>query len=190
MVRVLRPQPDARAVVEPEPALLRLLPRHFQPLPPPDPLHPLAVHPPAGLAQQRGDPAVAVAAVAPRQLDDVLRPKRQHHLSHESRCLPASKGSRDRRGLLLEHARAPIHRRLHRQAQPCGEAGGHPGVLEDTLFQLSRGCVDVFLFHEIRRDLPVQLVQDQNELFMPCGYLAISHQQSERTCIEPIWRLR
>ena len=63
MVWVLRPQPDAGAVVEPEPAPLRLLLRNLQPLPPPDPLDPLAVHHPAGVPQQRRDPAIAVAAV-------------------------------------------------------------------------------------------------------------------------------
>ena len=38
MVRTLRPQPDARAVVEPEPRPLRLSCRNLGPFPPPDPL--------------------------------------------------------------------------------------------------------------------------------------------------------
>jgi hypothetical protein len=71
MVRVLRPQPQARAIMEPEPALLGLLPRDLQPLPSPDPLDPLAVHRPARLPQQGGDPAVAVAAVPGGERDDV-----------------------------------------------------------------------------------------------------------------------
>ena len=70
VVRALRPQPDARAVVEPEPAPLGLPPRHLEPLPPPDPLDPLAVHRPARIPQQGGDPAVAVAAVAGGERDD------------------------------------------------------------------------------------------------------------------------
>jgi hypothetical protein len=41
VVGILRPQPDARAIVEPEPPFLGLLLRHFQPLPPPDRLDPL-----------------------------------------------------------------------------------------------------------------------------------------------------
>src|SRR5918997_1730056 len=41
------------------------------PLPTPDPLHPLVVHQPTRVAQQGRDLAVAVAAIPPRQLDDV-----------------------------------------------------------------------------------------------------------------------
>jgi hypothetical protein len=78
---------------------------------------------------------------------DVLRPRRQRHPpGQESRCPSAGKGSRDRRGLLLEPARAPVHRRLHRRAQPCGEDGGRPNVSKDTVFQLSLDCMYVFLF--------------------------------------------
>ncbi len=47
--------------------------RHFQPLLPPDPLHPLVVDPPALCLQQRRDPLVAVAPVCLRQTDDVRR---------------------------------------------------------------------------------------------------------------------
>jgi hypothetical protein len=71
VVAVLGPQADARAVGEPEPAPLGLLGRDLQPLPSPDPLDPLGVDPPACLAQQLGDLAIAVAAVAPGELDDV-----------------------------------------------------------------------------------------------------------------------
>ena len=45
----------------------------LQPLAPPDPLDPLVVHQPAGVAQQGRDLAVAVAAVLPGKLDDVGR---------------------------------------------------------------------------------------------------------------------
>ena len=38
VIAVLGPEPDARAVVEPRAATLRLLGRHLQPLAPPDPL--------------------------------------------------------------------------------------------------------------------------------------------------------
>jgi len=47
--------------------------RDLQPLAPPDPLEPLIVDQPAGLAQQLGDLAIAVAAILPDQLDDVGR---------------------------------------------------------------------------------------------------------------------
>ncbi len=72
VVRVFGPQPQARAVRQPEPAPLGLLGRDLEPLAPPDPLHPLVVdHPARGRAQQLGDLAVAVAAVPARELDDV-----------------------------------------------------------------------------------------------------------------------
>ena len=73
MVAMLRPQTDARSVVEPEPTLLRLLLRHLQPLPPPDPLDAFGVHHPAGIAQQRRNPAVAIAAVLAGERNDVRR---------------------------------------------------------------------------------------------------------------------
>ena len=41
------PEPDARAIVEPQPTPFRLPSGHFQPLLPPDPLHTLVVHLPA-----------------------------------------------------------------------------------------------------------------------------------------------
>ena len=71
MVRALRPKPDAGTVVEPEPPPLWLSGRNLQPLPPPDPLHPLAVDLPARMPQQRRDPAVAVAAILGGQRDDI-----------------------------------------------------------------------------------------------------------------------
>ncbi len=71
MVRPLGPEPDAGAVVEPEPGPLRLLLWNLQPLAPP--LDPLVVHDPAGMAQQGRNAPVAVAAVLPDQLEDVGR---------------------------------------------------------------------------------------------------------------------
>jgi hypothetical protein len=71
MIRALRPQPDARAVIEPESAFPGLLVRDLQPLPPPDPFHSLTVDLPACMPQQRRDPAVAVAAISGGQRDDI-----------------------------------------------------------------------------------------------------------------------
>ena len=71
MVGPLGTQPDAGAVVEPEPAPLRLLAGHLQPLAPPQALDPLVVDQPAGVAQQGGDPAIAVTTVPAGQLDHV-----------------------------------------------------------------------------------------------------------------------
>ena len=48
----------------------------FQPLSPPDALNPLGVHRPACMAQEGGDPPVAVAAVGLGQLDDVSGQRR------------------------------------------------------------------------------------------------------------------
>lgn len=71
MVGMLRFQPHARAVVQPEPAALLLLVWDLELFAPPNARHPLVVHLPAGTPQQHGDPAVAVAAILPDQFDDV-----------------------------------------------------------------------------------------------------------------------
>ena len=63
MIALLRPQPDARAVGQPEPAALGLLMGDLEPLALPDTLDPLVVYCPARLAQQFGDLAIAIAAV-------------------------------------------------------------------------------------------------------------------------------
>jgi hypothetical protein len=71
MVGSLRPQPDARSVVEPETPAFRLFGGHFQPLASPDPFDTLLVHRPAGSTQQRRDPAISVAAILMGKFDDV-----------------------------------------------------------------------------------------------------------------------
>src|SRR4029450_10585003 len=71
VIAVLGPESDAGAVVQPETTALRLPGGHLQPRASPDPLDPLVVEEPAGPAQQRGDLAVAGAAVRPGQFDDV-----------------------------------------------------------------------------------------------------------------------
>ena len=71
MVGPLWPHTDALPVVEPKPSFLRLLLRDLQPLPPPDPFHPLHVHRPAGIPKQGRDPAIAVAAILGGERDDV-----------------------------------------------------------------------------------------------------------------------
>jgi hypothetical protein len=73
MVAMLRPQTDARSVVEPEPAARPMLPGYFQPLMTPDPLDPITSDPPAGLDQQRCDPAIAVSSVLGRERDNRSR---------------------------------------------------------------------------------------------------------------------
>src|SRR5262249_1531469 len=54
-----------------EPAALGLLMGNLQPLTLPDTLDPLVVDCPARLAQQRGDLAIAIAAVLPGKLDNI-----------------------------------------------------------------------------------------------------------------------
>ena len=76
MVGVLGPQPDARSVTQPQAGPLGLPSGDLQPLASPDPLDPLVVDQPAGLAQQLGDLAIAVAAILSGQLDDVGRQPR------------------------------------------------------------------------------------------------------------------
>jgi len=71
VVAVLGPEPDARSVIQPKASALGLPGGDLQPLASPDPLDPLVVDQPAGPTQQRGDLAIAVAAVLPGQLDDV-----------------------------------------------------------------------------------------------------------------------
>jgi hypothetical protein len=71
MIALLRPQPNARSVGQPEPAALGLLMGNLQPLTSPDPLDPLVVDCPACLAQQLGDLAIAIAAVLPGKLDNI-----------------------------------------------------------------------------------------------------------------------
>ena len=85
MVGMFGPQPDAGAVVQPNPALLCLFLWDFKPFPPPDPLDhcpavvclqttrgALVIYVPASIVQQARDHPIAVAAELPRQLDDVL----------------------------------------------------------------------------------------------------------------------
>jgi len=72
VVTMLGPQPYAAPVVEPQTPAFGLLRRHFQPLPPPDPLDPLVIDMPAIPPQQSGDTAIAVPPVHTCKLDDPL----------------------------------------------------------------------------------------------------------------------
>jgi len=73
MVPPAWPQTNARSVVQPQTAPLRLLQRDFQSLTPPDATHALVVHVPAFRVQQRHHPTVAVASILARQADDRCR---------------------------------------------------------------------------------------------------------------------
>jgi hypothetical protein len=65
-------EPNAGAVVQPEPSFLLLLLRNLQPFTSPDALDPFVVHLPACVVQQAGDHAVAIAPVLIGQLDDIV----------------------------------------------------------------------------------------------------------------------
>ena len=67
VILVQWPEPDARAIVEPQPTPFRLPSGHFQPLLPPDTLHTLVVHLPALDTQQVRDLAIPVPAEPARQ---------------------------------------------------------------------------------------------------------------------------
>src|SRR5262249_8488733 len=71
MIALLRAQPNARSVGQPESAAVGLLRWDLQPLASPDALDPLVVDYPARLPQQFGDLAIAVAAVLPGKLDNI-----------------------------------------------------------------------------------------------------------------------
>ena len=71
MIAVLGPEADAGALAQPETTALRLPGGHLKPLASPDPLDPLVVDEPAGPAQQRGDLAIAIAAILAGQLDGI-----------------------------------------------------------------------------------------------------------------------
>src|SRR4029077_12214106 len=74
VIAVLRPQPDARSIGQPEPASFGLFFGDLHPLASPDALDPLVVDYPARLAQQQPcDLAIAVAAVLLGKLDNIGR---------------------------------------------------------------------------------------------------------------------
>ena len=72
VVDVRRPEPYARAIVEPQPASWLLLLGYLQPFTTPDPLNPVLADLPARPLQQRRDAAVPIAAIPAGQLNDGL----------------------------------------------------------------------------------------------------------------------
>jgi hypothetical protein len=72
MVRMCRPQPHARPIVEPQPSARLLLLRYLRPFTTPDSLHPILAHLPACMLEQRGDAAIAISPVLLSQGDNGL----------------------------------------------------------------------------------------------------------------------
>jgi hypothetical protein len=64
------PETDAGSIVQPEACPLRLFWRYFEPLTTPDALYTLVIDVPALLPEQGCDPAIAVATVLCRQIQD------------------------------------------------------------------------------------------------------------------------
>ena len=71
VIAVLGTQPDARSVIEPQPAALGLLPWNLQSFAQPDPFDPFVVDQPARVPQQRRDLAVAVTAIATGEFNNI-----------------------------------------------------------------------------------------------------------------------
>ena len=72
MVLPARAKPDAGSVVQPEPSPFGLSTGNLQPLTPPDPFDTAKAHLPALQAEQTPDPAIAIAAIHPGQLNNRL----------------------------------------------------------------------------------------------------------------------
>jgi len=70
-------QPDAGTIIQPQAPSSGLSMRHFQPFLTPYPLHPLMIHPPTIVPQQRRYSAVTIATIFTRQPYDLLA---QRHL--------------------------------------------------------------------------------------------------------------
>ena len=73
MAAMLRPQPHARSIIEPETVTFRLFLWDIQPLTTPDAFDPLGIYRPTLTLQQRGDPTIARATIGRRQPDDIRR---------------------------------------------------------------------------------------------------------------------
>ena len=71
MVWALGAKPDAGSVIEPQTATFGLFLGNLQPLAPPQPLDPLVVHQPTRISQHRCNLAIAIAAIAPGQFDQI-----------------------------------------------------------------------------------------------------------------------
>jgi hypothetical protein len=71
VIPVFGPKPDARSVIEPQPAALGLLAWNLQPFAQPDPFDPFVIDQPARIPQQRRDLAVTVAAIETGEFNNI-----------------------------------------------------------------------------------------------------------------------
>ena len=113
----LRPQPNARPIVQPQPPTGPLFLRYLQPLATPDALHPIFAYLPAITLQQRRDSPVAVATLFTGQGNDRLRQRifvdpRDHGIALCPSPLPQQPA-----GMALTHF-VLFARMLHRTTPP------------------------------------------------------------------------
>src|SRR5262249_49765801 len=150
MIALLRAQPNARSVGQPESTALGLLRWDLQPLASPDTLDPLVVDYPARLAQQFGDLAIAVAAVLPGKLDNIGRetplvvttardlalcramPHRRDARRHAAALGPAQCRHSDARGLEVSPSSLLQNQLIQRQIR---NRLAQPAVLELKVLQ-------------------------------------------------------
>src|SRR5690606_29900717 len=100
----------------PAPAFLRLFGWNLQPLLPPDALDPLVVDHPAHLAAQKlGDLAIAIAAIAAGQCDDVL--------GQLLLVVPAARNTPLRGAMLPQHEAYPALRHARHNSPDMVNAG-------------------------------------------------------------------
>jgi hypothetical protein len=83
MVSMLRSQPDAGPVVEPQTTPRLLFPGYFKPLTAPDPLDPITSDLPASIGEQRCNPAIAISSVLGCERD--YRPRQRILISPDNR---------------------------------------------------------------------------------------------------------
>lgn len=68
---MLCPQPDARPIIEPQAASLRLFGRNLEPLAPPQTFNTPIAHLPSSISQKSRNATIAVTAILTSQLDHV-----------------------------------------------------------------------------------------------------------------------
>ena len=143
MVAVLWAQPNAGAVIEPQPAPPRLLLRYFQPLATPDALNPVPADLDPALVQQSRHPAVAVAAVLRGKLDDVAGEFVLAGLERGNISLGSPRLPDDPAGLSLAQP-VLLPSRLDRLPAPLGAYNVPRARSERTCFSSDRSATSFF----------------------------------------------
>lgn len=143
MIAPLRPQPDAGAVVEPEPAPSRLLLQYFQPLAAPDALDPILADIDAALIQDSRHPAIAVAAVCRGEINDVAGQLILVGLERRNVSLRSSRLSDNPAGLSLAQP-ILLSGRLGRLPAPLGAYNFPCAISLSTCFSRDKSATSFF----------------------------------------------